>query len=127
VKFLRHLATVVVVVAVIVGLGIAWAHASGGGTGPGPGSSTVIRQAPSGEALPRLRQVKGSVIMARPGTDYLPSGFRLTGFDLTNTSILIQTCVIEALLASVVITVSAVRRRHRRSRRRAGQYRLESP
>ena len=30
VKFLRHLAAVVLVVAVIVGLGMLWAHASGG-------------------------------------------------------------------------------------------------
>jgi hypothetical protein len=41
------------------------------------------------------------------------------GLDLADTGNLIRTCEIEAALAVVVITVSAVRRRHRRMRRTA--------
>jgi hypothetical protein len=100
VKFLRHLTAAVLTVAVIVGLGMLWAHASGGGTGVGSG----IRQAPSGRALLRLQQI-------RVQSD--------NGFNLADSNDLIRTCVIEAVLAAVVITVSAIRRRHRRMRRTA--------
>ena len=41
------------------------------------------------------------------------------GFHLADTGNLIRTCEIEAPLAAVVITVSAIRRRHRRMRRTA--------
>ena len=51
-KFLKHLAAVLVVVAVIVGLGLVWAHASGGSTAIGSG----LRRAPSPEVLRRLGQ-----------------------------------------------------------------------
>ncbi len=104
VKFLRHLAAVVVTVAVIVGLGMLWAHASGG-TGP--------RQAPSPEALVRLEQIKEQIKagVIRVQTD--------DGFHLADTGNLIRTCEIEAVLAAAVITVSVVRRRHRRMRRAA--------
>ena len=104
-KFLRHLTAVVLAVAVIVGLGLLWAHASGGGTGIGSG----VRRAPSREALRRLEQIKAGVIRVHSDT----------GFDLADTGDLIRTCVIEAVLAAVVITVSAVRLRHRRMRRTA--------
>ena len=104
-KFLRHLTAVVLAVAVIVGLGLLWAHASGGGTGIGSG----VRRAPSREALRRLEQIKADVIRVHSDT----------GFDLADTGDLIRTCVIEAVLAAVVITVSAVRLRHRRMRRTA--------
>lgn len=99
-KFLRHLTVVVLAVAVIVGLGMLWAHASGGGTGTGGGLS----RAPSREALVRLEQIKAGVIRVRSDN----------GLQLANTSNLIRTCVIEAVLAAAVITVSAIRRRHRR-------------
>jgi nicotinic acid phosphoribosyltransferase len=102
-------------VAVIVALGMLWAHVSGGGTGPGAG----IRQAPPPQVLQRLGRVKGGEIPVSPGTVYHPSGFRLTGFDLTQSGNLIRTGMIEAVLAAVVITVSAIRRRHRRMRRAA--------
>jgi len=105
VKFLRHLIAVVLVVAVIVGLGMLWAHASGGGTGIGSGPS----RAPSREALQRLEQIKAGVITVHSDN----------GLDLADTRNLIRTCEIEALLAAVVITVSAIRRRHRRMRRTA--------
>jgi hypothetical protein len=105
VRFLRHLAAVALVVAVIVGLGMLWAHASGAGDGIGGG----LRRVPSREALVRLEQVRAGVISVRSDD----------GLDLADTGNLIRTCEIEAALAVVVITVSAVRRRHRRMRRTA--------
>ena len=104
-KFLRHLSAVVLAVAVIVGLGMLWAHASGGGAGIRSG----LGQAPSRAALSRLEQVKAGMIRVHSGT----------GFHLADTRDLIRTCMIEAVLAAVVITVSAVRRRHRRAQRTA--------
>ena len=105
-RFFRHLTSVVLAVAVIAGLGMLWAHACGGtGSGSGPG------RAPSREALLRLEQVKAGVIRVHSGG----------GFHLADTGDLIRTCVIEAVLAAVVITVSAVRRRHRRMRRIAAR------
>ncbi len=104
-KFLRHLAAVVLAVAIIVGLGMLWAHASGGGTGIGTGP----RRAPSPEALQRLKQIKAGVIRVHSDN----------GFNLADTSNLIRTCEIEAVLAAVVITVRVVQRRHRRMRRAA--------
>jgi hypothetical protein len=105
VKFLRHLAAIVLAVAVIVGLGMLWAHASGSSTGIGGG----LRRAPSREAMLRLEQAKAGVIRVHSGNGFHPS----------NTGDLIRTCVIEAVLAAVVITVSVIRRRHRRMRRTA--------
>jgi hypothetical protein len=102
VKFLRHLAAVVLAVAVIVGLGMLWAHTSGG-SGP--------RQAPSPETLLRLGQIKGGVIRVRSDN----------GFNLADTGNLIRTCEIEAALAAAVITVSVIRRRRRRMRRTAAK------
>ena len=93
-RFLRHLTAVVLAVAVIVGLGMLWAHASGGGTGIGGD----VRRAPPAGAI----------------TVHSDNGFHLA-----DTGDLIRTCVIEAVLAAVVITASAVRRRHRRLRRTA--------
>ena len=93
-KFLRHLAAVMLVVAVIVGLGMLWAHASGGGTGIGGD----VRRAPPAGAI----------------TVHSDNGFHLA-----DTGNLIRTFEIEAVLAAIVITVSAVRRRHRRIRRAA--------
>jgi hypothetical protein len=107
VKFLRHLSAVVLAVAVIVGLGMLWAHASGGGTGIRGG----LGRAPSREVLRRLEQIKAGTIRVHSGT----------GFHLADTRDLIRTCMIEAVLAAVVITVSAVRRRHRRVRRTAAR------
>jgi hypothetical protein len=92
-------------VAVIVGLGLLWAHASGGGPGTGSG----LRRPASGEALLRLQQIKAGAIRVRSDN----------GFDLADTGNLIRTGEIEAVLAAVVITVSVLRRRHRRMRRTA--------
>ena len=110
-KFVRHLTAVVLVVAVIVGVGMLWAHASGGSAGIGAGP-----RVPPPEALLRLKHIKGGVIGARPVT-----GFHLSPFDLAETGNLIRTCMIEAALAAVVITVSAIRRWRRRTRRIAAQ------
>lgn len=98
-RFFRHLIAVVLAVTVIVGLGMLWAHACGG-----IGSGSGLRPTPSREALPRLGQGKAGVIRVHSGN----------GFHLADTGDLIRTCVIEAVLAAVVITGSTVRRRHRR-------------
>jgi hypothetical protein len=105
VRFLRHLAAAVLVVAVIVGLGMLWAHASGGGSGTG----SAVRRAPPPQVLQRLKEIRAGAIRVQSGN----------GFQLANTGNLIRTCVIEAVLAAVVITVSAARLRHRRMRRTA--------
>ncbi len=104
-RFLRHLTAVVLTVAVVVGLGMLWAHAAGGGTGGGSALSRVR----AGEAPPRLKEIRAGVIRVRPDS----------GFHFADTADLIQTGEIEAALAAVVITVSVVRRRHRRMRRGA--------
>ena len=106
-RFLRHLAAVVVVVAVIVGLGMLWAHASGAGAGSGPG------RAPPGEALVRLEHIKEQI---KAGVIRVHSG---NGFNLADTGNLIRTCEIEAVLAAAVIIASVVWRRRRRMRRTA--------
>ncbi len=103
-KFARHLTAVVLVVAVIVGLGMMWAHVSGGGTG-----ASHLGRAPSREVILRLRQIKAGVIRVQSGN----------GVNLADTADLIRTCLVEAALAAVVITLSAARRRHRRLRRTA--------
>lgn len=104
-KFLRHFTAVVLAVAVIVGLGMLWAHSSGGGTGTRSG----LEHAPSRQALSRLSQIKAGAIRAQSDD----------GLNLADTGNLIQTCEIEAALATVVITVSALRLRRRRMRRTA--------
>lgn len=105
-KFLRNLTAVALAVALIVGLGMLWAHAAGAGTGAGS-----LRRAPSPEAIQRLEQVKADAVRVQSDN----------GFNLADSSNLIRTCEIEAVLAAVVITVSAVRRRHRRTRRTAAR------
>ncbi len=105
-KFLRHLAAVVLMVAVIVGIGMLWAHTSGG-AGPRP--------APSPEALLRLKQIKEQI---KTGVIRVHSD---NGFHLADTGNLIRTCEIEAVLAVAVIMVSVVRRRRHRMRRTAAR------
>jgi hypothetical protein len=106
VKFLRHFTSVVLVLAVIVGLGMLWAHASGSGRIIGSG----IGPTRSREVLLRLREFKAGIIRTAPSDD---------GLHLSDTRNLIRTCEIEAVLAAVVITVSAMRWRRRRIRRAA--------
>jgi hypothetical protein len=102
VKFLRHLTWVVLAVAVIVGLGMLWAHASGGSGGG-------LGRVPPHQAMVRLERIRAGAIGVHSGG----------GFNLADSSNLIRTCEIEALLAAVVITAGAVRRRRRRMRRTA--------
>lgn len=99
-KFLRHLTAVVLTVAVIVGLGMLWAHVSGGGD---------IRRPPSHEAVLRMKEIKAGVLRVHSDN----------GFDPARTADLIRTCAVEALLAAIVITISAARRRRGRARRAA--------
>jgi hypothetical protein len=98
VKFLRHLAAVLLVVAVFVGLGMLWRHVypGGGRTDPGPPPPPAVVQQDDQHRL---------------AAHY--------GLDLADTSNLINTCEIEVALASVVITVSVIRRWHRRTQRMA--------
>ena len=103
-KFLRHLTAVVFVVAVIVDLGMLWARASGAGTGIGH-----HEHAPPREVVLRMQQIKAGAIRVQSGN----------GVNLSDTGNLIRTCEIEAALAALVIAVSVVRRRHRRTRRTA--------
>jgi hypothetical protein len=105
VKFLRHLTAVVVAVAVIVGLGMLWAHASGG--------RHRYRQRPQAGSFTPSPPADGA---AQGRHDRVQSD---NGFHLADTGNLIRTFEIEAVLAAIVITVSAVRRRHRRIRRAA--------
>ena len=93
-KFLRQFTAVVLTVAVIVGLGMLWAHAPG--SSGGIGSSSGLRQAP----------IRAGVIRVQSDN----------GFNLADTSDLIRTGEIEAALAAVVITVSAIQRRRRMRR-----------
>jgi len=104
----------VLVVAVIVGLGLLWAHASGGGPGAGGGSRQL-----SPQDIQHVRHIKDGAVGPPPGVDFHPSGPRLSWFNLADSGDLIRTGMIEALLATVVITVSAIRRQHRRRMRRA--------
>ena len=107
-KFLRHLAAVVLAVAVIVGLGMLWAHASGG-TGTGPERCSPRTRPSCGWS--RSRAGQGGVVRVHSDR----------GFNLADTGNLIRTCEIEAVLAAVVITASVVRRRRRRMRRMAAR------
>jgi len=104
VKFPRQFAAVVLTVAVIVGLGLLCAHVAG--DGPDPGSAL---RPPAHAALVRLERAKAGRIAVRADN----------GIRLANAGDLVKTGMIEAVLASAVITVSATRRRRRRRRRAA--------
>lgn len=104
-KFPRQLAAAAATVAVIVGLGLLCAHVAGGGPDPGH----ALRQPSPRAALVRPERLKTGRLGDRADN----------GFQLANAGDLIKTGMIEAVLASAVITVSASRRRHRRRRRAA--------
>jgi hypothetical protein len=123
VRFLRHLATVLVVVTAIVLLAMAWNHAAGGGLASGPLHGHDLRvaagrlaQGPHGEVVVRVRGAHGlEVINARPMDLGLTSMF-----DSVNLPSLRHTVVIEAAAATAVVIIDLIRRRWRRRARRAG-------
>jgi hypothetical protein len=96
--FIRRFAVVVLAVAIIVAAAVLWSHASGGGS--------------AGPRVPPPHVVEK---FARIRTDEL-GGRRDTGLHLSDTNDLIRTCMIEAALAALVITISAIRRQQRRMR-----------
>jgi hypothetical protein len=121
VRFLRHLAAVMLVVAVVVVLGLAWNRFAAGSLAGG-------LTAPSGRiAVVPGRQVKGPP----PGAVSLPSGahvsrvIRSGGFNLglnsmfqsVNLPYLRHTVVIEGGVIAAVVILDVGRRRSRRARR----------
>jgi hypothetical protein len=116
VKFVRHLAAVLLAVAVIVALGVAWAHSSAA-SWIGAGNSRPDRHvAPAG-----LRTVPHGLLKA--GSDRIiasPVHIR-AGVALNLPSILdlVRTVVIEAAFIAVVVAIDVVRRRRHRARRTA--------
>jgi hypothetical protein len=118
VRFLRHLAVVLLVVAAVVLLALAWNHVEGGtgATGPhGPGARVPVVA------------LRGGRVVARPGTRPgrvngpviidLRMDLGLTSmFDPVNLPSLRHTLVIEAGAAAAVVIIDVIRRRWRRAR-----------
>lgn len=130
-KFLRHLAAVILVVAVVVIIGLAWSHfgastLAGGLQGP-------VRQV-GGPAQPGGRLPPGALALprgARPG----PHGLRVIRIGPMNLGLssvlnpvnladLKHTVIIEALVTAVVVMID-VSRRLWRQEKRARQLALE--
>ena len=119
-RFLRHLAAVLLVVAAIVLLALAWNHAAGVGPASGPFRGHDLRVAagrlgkgPHGDVVVRLRGAHGlEVIHAQPMDLGLTSMF-----DAVNLPSLRHTVVIEAWAAAAVVIIDLIRRRWRRARR----------
>ena len=130
-RFLRHLAAVMLVVGAVVAGGLAWNHLGASslvGPGPGPGLNMVRRalagrlahDAPPGTAIVLRRG-------ARPGQ---PGAIRVVKdggmdlglasmFDPVNLPVLRQTVIIEAGAAAGVVVLEISYRRRRRARRSA--------
>ena len=112
-RFLRHLAAVLLVVAAVVLLAMAWNHLAGGPYGhdspvPVPGGSAVA----AGHVV-RPGGPHGPVIV-RTG----PMDLGLTSmFDPVNLPSLRHAVVIEAGVGAAVVVIDVVRRRWRRARR----------
>ena len=124
-RFLRHLAAVLVLVAVVVLLAMAWNHAAGGGLASGPLHGRGVRmrvpagqltKGPNGSVVIRLRGAHGlRVFHARPMDLGLTSMF-----DSVNLPSLRRTVVIEAGAAAAVVLIDVIRRRWRRRARTTG-------
>lgn len=121
-RFLRHLAAVVVLVAVVVLAGLAWNHFAGGGlpgeaqaTGkrsiaPGRGPGIVVLQ-PGAKAGPGGPH--GPVVV-HPG----PMNLGLSSMlDPVNLAVLRHTVVIEAVVIALVVMIDVSRRLWRQERR----------
>jgi hypothetical protein len=122
VRFLRHLAAVLLVVTAVVLLALAWNHVEGGTegavrqghderilvVGPGAGPATAVQGVRPGHG-------RGSVII-----DLRPMDLGLTSMlDPVNLPSLRHAVVIEAGVAAAVVIIDAGRRRWRRRARRA--------
>jgi hypothetical protein len=120
VRFLRHLAAVLLVVAAVVLLAMGWNHIAGGtpAAGPhGPGERVLVAGPhPRRLVVPRgIRpgQAHGPVII-----DLRPMDLGLTSMlDPVNLPSLRHTVVIEAEAAAAVVIIDVIRRRWRRARR----------
>ena len=120
VRFVWHLAAVLVVVAAVVLLALGWNHVAGGPVAPVPrapppdaGRSRAARTPADGAArnTPRPGARSGE---RRPR----PMDLGLTSmFDPVNLPSLRHTLVIEAGAAAAVVIIDVIRRRWRRARR----------
>jgi hypothetical protein len=122
VRFLRHLAAVVLVVSAVVGLGLAWAHFGAGTLVAGP--QTRFQQ----EIVtiqPGQRGIQGNgVIQAGPNGSaiihYRPFDLGLGSMiDPANLPNLSHTVVIEGGVIAAVVLIDVFRRRSRRAWRAA--------
>ena len=99
-RFIRHLAAVLLVVALIVAASVLWAHAGGGDTrgvvGPPPHALLV-----------RIGQIKAGRIPVRSND----------GIHFSQYQNLVRTGLIETALATVIVTIGIARRQHRRTQR----------
>jgi hypothetical protein len=118
VRFLRHLAVVLVVVAAVVLLALGWNHVAGGTVGAvrqGPGARIVTVRPGAGAVARGTRpgQAHGPVIIQSQ-----PMGLGLNSMlDPANLPSLRHTVVIEAGAAVAVVIIDVIRRRWRRARR----------
>ena len=99
-RFLRHLAAVLLVVALIIVASVLWAHASGGGSGEAAGT-------PPHAVLIRIGQIKAGRTPVRSND----------GINFSQYQNLVRTGLIETALAAVVVTIGIIRRQHRRAQR----------
>lgn len=123
-RFLRHLAVVLLVVAAVVLLALAWNHVEGGTQGAvrqghderilviGPHAGPQAGPAKAAHGI-RPGHGRGPVII-----DLRPMDLGLTSmFDSVNLPDLRHTVVIEAGAAAAVVLIDVIRRRWRRARR----------
>jgi hypothetical protein len=120
-RFLRHLAVVLLLVAAVVLLAMAWNHAAGGGLDGGlhghdlRGAAGRLTKGPHGDVTVRLPGAHGPQVV-----HVQPMDLGLTSmFDSVNLPNLRHTVVIEAGAAAAVVLIDAGRRKWRRRARRA--------
>jgi hypothetical protein len=130
VRFLRHLAAVVLVVGVVVAGGLAWNRFGAGSlVQPGPGLSLAPGQRALAKRLARDAPPGTSIVLRRGARPGQPGVIRIVkdgGMDLglasmldpVNLPVLRQTVIIEAGAAAGVVVLEIAYRRRRRARRR---------